>query len=184
MIDLLIHSQVSGALAFSRRAHEGQTVKGTELPYFFHVSAVFTEVLANWHTEYGNLNLALCLAALHDVVEDTSVTISEIRDTFGDQIACDIEALTKNRKLPKQAQIADSLVRLKAASSEARLVKIADRLVNLAPPPREWDNRRVSDYHKDAKAIWTSIGSEFGGLEIRFTTALENYARFADDFET
>ncbi|HEX5674115.1 MAG TPA: HD domain-containing protein, partial [Azonexus sp.] len=74
-------SQIEQAYEFSRSAHEGQFRKSGE-PYISHPLAV-AGILAGWHLDAQTL----CAALLHDVVEDTPATASEIEARFGKAVA-------------------------------------------------------------------------------------------------
>lgn len=104
-------------------AHGSQ--KYGHLPYWRHLQSV-EEILA----DYGFTSQAYQAAAwLHDVVEDTSVTIDDIYEHFGDEVSKLVWAVTgvgHNRKT-KQASILKKLHHTKAACP----LKLADRISNL-----------------------------------------------------
>src|SRR5690606_6920338 len=66
------------AIRFAEQAHRGEKRKGTESPYFVHPVAVAT-LLA--HVQAPDELIAA--GFLHDVVEDTDVTVAELRTEFG-----------------------------------------------------------------------------------------------------
>ena len=79
--------EVSRAFEVARDAHEGQLRKSGE-PYITHPVAV-AEILANL-----GLNPATIIAALlHDTVEDTSYSLTQLRNDFGDEIANLVDVL-------------------------------------------------------------------------------------------
>ena len=123
--------QVWDAYRYSDQAHKGQIRKSGE-PYISHPVAVAC-ILANLHLDVPTLLAAL----LHDVVEDTGVAISELRERFGPQVAKLVEGLTKLDKIELQtavqAQAENVRKMLLAMSQDVRviLVKLADRLHNM-----------------------------------------------------
>jgi GTP diphosphokinase / guanosine-3',5'-bis(diphosphate) 3'-diphosphatase len=123
--------QVWDAYRYSDQAHKGQVRKSGE-PYISHPVAVAC-ILANLHLDVPTLLAAL----LHDVVEDTGVAISELRERFGPQVAKLVEGLTKLDKIELQtavqAQAENVRKMLLAMSQDVRviLVKLADRLHNM-----------------------------------------------------
>ncbi|MES2579755.1 MAG: bifunctional (p)ppGpp synthetase/guanosine-3',5'-bis(diphosphate) 3'-pyrophosphohydrolase [Pseudomonadota bacterium] len=123
--------QVWAAYRYAEKAHEGQTRKTGE-PYITHPVAVAC-ILAKLH-----LDLPTVLAALlHDVVEDTGVSVSEIAEQFGKQVGILVDGLTKLDKIElqsaTQAQAENFRKMLLAMSQDVRviLVKLADRLHNM-----------------------------------------------------
>lgn len=116
------------ALEFARKAHEGQVRKYTGDPYIVHPIAVAALVKTVPHTEE-----MVAAALLHDTVEDTAVTIEDVRAVFGAEVASLVEMLTDvsklsdgNRKLRK----AMDREHLATASAAAQTVKLADLLDN------------------------------------------------------
>lgn len=91
---------IEKALAFAQRAHSGMLRKGSDLPYLMH--PMEAAVIAASMTEDENV---IAAALLHDVVEDTDVTIEEIRREFGDRVAWLVDSETENKRerLPRAA---------------------------------------------------------------------------------
>ncbi|MCA1979367.1 MAG: bifunctional (p)ppGpp synthetase/guanosine-3',5'-bis(diphosphate) 3'-pyrophosphohydrolase [Thiobacillus sp.] len=122
---------IEDAYEFSRAAHEGQFRKSGE-PYISHPLAV-AGILASWHLDAQTLAAAL----LHDVVEDTPATASEIEARFGKAVALLVEGVSKLDKLAfeseQQAQAENFRKMLLAMAQDVRviLVKLADRLHNM-----------------------------------------------------
>ncbi len=122
---------IEDAYEFSRRAHEGQFRKSGE-PYISHPLAV-AGILAGWHLDAQTL----CAALLHDVVEDTPATASEIEARFGKPVALLVEGVSKLDKLAfaseQHAQAENFRKMLLAMAQDVRviLVKLADRLHNM-----------------------------------------------------
>ena len=85
------------AWSFAAARHGDQKVPGSELPYITHVGAVAMEVLATLAVEeLADPDLAVACALLHDTVEDTSTTASEIASAFGAAVAEGVLALSKD----------------------------------------------------------------------------------------
>jgi (p)ppGpp synthase/HD superfamily hydrolase len=118
------------ALAFAAAAHESinQRRKYTGEPYIVHPIAVAEIVRSVPHTPE-----MIAAAYLHDVVEDTPVTIAEIRKEFGHQVGDLVDWLTDvsrpgdgNRRVRKQKDLRHSAL----ASPEAKTIKLADLIDN------------------------------------------------------
>jgi GTP diphosphokinase / guanosine-3',5'-bis(diphosphate) 3'-diphosphatase len=149
------------ALRFARRAHLGQHRKQTHEQFVEHPIAV-----ANLISDAGFDGPILAAAYLHDVVEKTAVTPSEIRERFGGEVAEVVEALTDDdsvegygeRKRALRRQVMDS-------SRDSVLIYAADRVANM----RDW--RKVAPEHRE------EIGARLG------TTLEERLELWAEDLE-
>lgn len=119
------------ALDFATRAHGEQQRKYTKEAYIEHPKRVAELVRRVPHTQD-----MICAAYLHDVVEDTSVTIDEIKNKFGVTVAGLVEELTDkyikekypalNRRRRKEREVA----RQAQMSPEAKTIKLADVIDN------------------------------------------------------
>jgi GTP pyrophosphokinase len=124
-------SQLQAAYHFSEQAHEGQFRKSGE-PYISHPLAV-ANILAQWHLD----TQALTAALLHDVMEDTSVTKTEISRNFGRPVAELVDGVSKLDKIEfethAEAQAENFRKMLLAMARDVRviLIKLADRLHNM-----------------------------------------------------
>jgi GTP diphosphokinase / guanosine-3',5'-bis(diphosphate) 3'-diphosphatase len=124
-------SQLQSAYQFSETAHQGQFRKSGE-PYISHPLAV-ANILAQWHLD----SQALTAALLHDVMEDTSVTKTEISRTFGKPVADLVDGVSKLDKIEfeshAEAQAENFRKMLLAMARDVRviLIKLADRLHNM-----------------------------------------------------
>src|SRR5437764_502350 len=124
-------SIVKKAYDFSLKHHEGQTRASGE-PYLVHPLEV-AMVLAEMKMD----PVAVAAGLLHDSVEDTSVTIADIRKEFGEQVAHIVEGVTKISKIDfatKEEQQAENLRKMMLAMVDdirVVLIKLADRLHNM-----------------------------------------------------
>lgn len=166
------------------RAHQGQQyagpAPGESFEYLKHIGSVTMEVMqALIHHPEADARLALCCAILHDTVEDTDVTPELIRRQFGPEVAAGVAALTKNTTLEgKAAQMADSLRRIKSQAREVWMVKMADRITNLSPPPFYWTNEKTAAYHREAQLIYDQLHPASEPLARRLLEKIEAYQSF------
>ena len=164
------------ALRFAAEAHAGQTFPGTRLPYLLHVTLVAMEVIAALRTEpEHDQELAVRCALLHDVVEDTERTVDQVRALFGSAVASGVWALSKNKALPKDHQMQDSLRRIQEQPAEVWMVKLADRITNLQPPPTHWTPEKVSGYRHEAILIHKTLKDASPVLAARLAQRIESY---------
>jgi (p)ppGpp synthase/HD superfamily hydrolase len=162
-------------------AHQGQLVPGTTLPYITHIGLVAMEVMASVaageHVQSPDLLVGCAL--LHDTLEDTRVTFEEVLREFGPEIAGGVLALSKNSDLPgKEAQMADSLARIQQEPPEVWMVKMADRITNLQPPPPDWQPEKIRRYRQEAVLIVATLGKASCFLARRLRQKIDEYQRF------
>ena len=168
-------------LAFALVAHgEQKTPHG--LPYSMHLLSVATEVINALFMEplsYDENNVAIACALLHDVNEDTPMTITRNTPLAGNAevIAKGVQALTKDKNLPsKEAQMRDSLERLKQRQNCVAMVKLADRITNLGEPPKHWDNAKKRKYREEAQLILDELSYAHGYLAKKLQEKIEAYS--------
>ncbi len=124
-------SQLQNVYFFSQSAHSGQYRKSGE-PYISHPLAV-ASILGKLHLDTQTLTAAL----LHDVMEDTHVSKSEISNRFGTAVADLVDGVSKLDKIEFQthadAQAENFRKMLLAMARDVRviLIKLADRLHNM-----------------------------------------------------
>src|SRR5258708_5860179 len=124
-------SIVKKAYDYSLKHHEGQSRASGE-PYLVHPLEVAL-VLAEMKMD----PVAVASGLLHDSVEDTSVTIEDIRAEFGEQVAHIVEGVTKISKIDfatREEQQAENLRKMMLAMVDdirVVLIKLADRLHNM-----------------------------------------------------
>ncbi|HWE15913.1 MAG TPA: bifunctional (p)ppGpp synthetase/guanosine-3',5'-bis(diphosphate) 3'-pyrophosphohydrolase [Hyphomicrobiaceae bacterium] len=154
------------AYVFSLKAHGAQK-RASGDPYFSHpleVAAILTELKLD--------DATITAALLHDVIEDTDVTRSEIDQKFGTEIGELVEGLTKIKKLDlvtKKAEQAENFRKLLVAiSSDIRvlLIKLADRLHNMRTlgHKRPESRRRTSD---ETLEIYAPLAGRMGMQAMR-----------------
>lgn len=165
------------AYRLAANAHLGQTVKGGKLPYIAHVSEVCFEVFSVLD-ELTDPALALQTAALHDVVEDTGVPLQTIEQQFGHAVAEAVLALTKNDQLEEDEQIPDSLARIKKLSKDIWVVKLADRIANLKPPPDSWTAEKIKKYLDVSLLIYEELKDANKTLADRLIEKIEEYKNY------
>ncbi|SFV61031.1 Guanosine polyphosphate pyrophosphohydrolases/synthetases [hydrothermal vent metagenome] len=169
-------------LAFALKAHKEQkTPEG--LPYSFHIVSVANEIINSLSMNpisYDEANVAIACALLHDVNEDTDEEVSKYTIEFPtnnvDVVASGVSALTKDTMLPsKQEQMKDSLKRLKQMPKCVQMVKLADRITNLAPAPAFWNKNKRKAYVDEAKFILRELGSSNEYLAKKLQNKIESY---------
>jgi len=165
------------ALRFAAHVHRDQHVTGTDLPYIVHVVSVASEVIAAIAADpVKDPDLAVTCALLHDTIEDTETTHAEIAAQFGAPVADGVQALSKD---PNKADaMEDSLRRIRAQPREIWIVKLADRITNMAPPPAHWSSEKRRRYRAEALVIRDSLAMASAPLAARLKARADAYAAF------
>jgi len=127
------------AIMFAVRAHAGTERRGKGFPYIVHpMEAV--EIVATMTPDQE----LLAAAALHDTVEDTDVTVDQIRAEFGDRIASLVasESDTFEQGVSEEdswhARKQAAIDRLSSASHDAKIVALGDKLSNMRAIARDY----------------------------------------------
>ncbi len=124
-------SMLEKAYLISKKAHEGQSRNSGD-PYITHPLEV-ANILAQMEMDCTSIIAAI----LHDTVEDTTCTIEEIKEGFGQEIAELVDGVTKLGKIPyttkKELQVENLRKMFLAMAKDIRviMIKLADRLHNM-----------------------------------------------------
>ena len=163
----LDHELLVRAYRYSDAAHAGQ-VRHSGEPYVSHCVEV-ARILADLQLDTATVTSGL----LHDIVEDTDITVEDIEREFGAEIAQIVDGLTKIANLPlssrEERQVENYRKLLLSIAKDARviLIKLADRLHNmrtldyLAPEKR----RRIAQETRD---LYAPLAHRFGMAKMRW----------------
>ena len=174
------------AYRFAAEAHDGQLVPGTRLPYIMHLSFVAMEVMAALAVEHvARPDLAVQCALLHDTIEDTDAAYDDLHKVFGGAVADGVLAMTIDETIGtgldkferRWMQLEDYLNRIKRQPREIWIVKLADRITNLQPPPSHWDEKMISRYRKGAERIHRELASASEYLGERLRRKIDRYPK-------
>lgn len=136
-------SVLDRAIIFAVHAHSGTERRGKGYPYIVHpLEAV--EIVATMTKDQE----LLAAAALHDTVEDTDVTVEQIRNEFGERVAALVAA--ESDEMPAGVSEEDSwhsrkqaaIDRLAKAGREAKMVALGDKLSNMRAIARDYSVQR------------------------------------------
>jgi|WetSurMetagenome_2_1015567.scaffolds.fasta_scaffold01858_25 (p)ppGpp synthase/HD superfamily hydrolase len=118
---------ITRAKVFATSAHKNQTRRYTGEPYIVHPQRVAELVQTVTRDD-----AVIAAAWLHDVVEDTDITLGEINDKFGYEVALLVKAVTnvavRGNRAERKAQ---ELQRLTVADPNAKTIKLADMIDNI-----------------------------------------------------
>ena len=155
------------AFQFSAAKHEGQKRSSGE-DYITHCIAVAT-ILAEIHPD----TVSIAASFLHDVVEDSSSTIEEIRQEFGGEIATLVDGLTKISRVQirslaeRQVESYRKLLLSMAQDARVIIVKLADRLHNMRTL-EHLDRDRQRRIALETKEIYAPLAHRLGMARVRW----------------
>ena len=175
------------AIVFAVKAHHNTERRGKGFPYIIHpLEAV--EIVATMTTDQE----LLAAAALHDTIEDTDVTVEQIRAQFGDRIAELVhsesdqftEGVSEEDSWHDRKQAA--IDRLAAASHDAKIVALGDKLSNMRAIWRDYQvkgDALWSIFHVKDKASheWHYRGLAASLSELSDTFAYREFLRLIDE---
>ena len=164
---------VSRAYAFAAERHADQRRKGDgQEPYINHLVEVAALVAAATGGADPNLTAA---AVLHDTVEDTKTSYSELEEAFNRDVADLVAEVTDDKSLPKQTRKDRQVANTPKKSPRAKMIKIADKISNLRSlvnsPPGNWPLERKRDYLDWARQVVNGARGVNGWLEDVFDEA-------------
>jgi len=122
----LIKEDLIKAYLFAKEAHKDQKRKFSNKSYFTHPKGV-----ARILESYKDISTEEIIAALlHDVVEDTDITIHDIREKFGEDVSRLVDDVTSKIR-NKQSKVKYMCELMKTLNKRALRIKLADRLHNI-----------------------------------------------------
>lgn len=113
------------AKMYAEVKHSGQTYND-EVPYTYHLQAV-VDVLKRFNV-YSNI--MICAGYLHDSLEDTSASYSDIKERFGEEVAELVYAVTSERGRNRKERNEKTYPKIKE-NDWAIILKLADRIANV-----------------------------------------------------
>ncbi|HQS58355.1 MAG: phosphohydrolase [Gallionellales bacterium 35-53-114] len=162
------------AANFAANKHRDQRRKDREAsPYINHPLAL-AFVLTNEVDGITDEDV-IAAAILHDTIEDTKTSTSEITNLFGENVLRIVMELTDDKSLPKATRKQLQIDHASHLSREAKLVKLADKICNLRDmaysPPFDWLLERQQEYFEWAKAVVDGLRGTHVELEALFDQA-------------
>ena len=168
------------AIRFAAVAHSGQYRKGTNIPYISHLINVMTILCGNNCPEE-----VVVAGLLHDIVEDTPVTIWEVEAGFGPEVAFLVRGATEIQKLSKIRVVTDKVSwkerkqhTLQFLTDEATrnqlVVSAADKLDNL---------RAIrDDYGRLGEELWARFNAGKEEQKWYYSAIAATFEKRANEF--
>jgi guanosine-3',5'-bis(diphosphate) 3'-pyrophosphohydrolase len=146
------------ALDFAAQRHSAQRRKGPDAaPYVNHLIEVAMLVSSVAGVEDVDVLIA---AVLHDVLEDTPTSASEVEERFGSRVCRMVEALSDDKSLPRPRRRAITLEELPEMDAEVKVIKLADLSSNIKLLPPNWSDERKLEYLEWSERAATICSSE------------------------
>ena len=140
------------AIAFAARAHQGKLRKDGETPYVSHVFRVCLVLRDVFGIDDRQVLMA---AVLHDTVEDTDTDFDKLQETFDEEVARWVAALSKDKRLPEEPReraYAEVLARAPWQVKACKLADIYDNVMDSAhfEPQQRAHVLKRAHYYLDA----------------------------------
>ena len=157
---------IDRAYQLAANAHEGQFRRSGE-PYICHPLSV-AEILV----ELGMDSESVTAALMHDVAEDTAVTIQEIRAKFGAEVALLVDGVTKLTQIrfsnveDRQAENLRKMLLAMTQDVRVMIIKLCDRLHNMRTGDA-WPEQKRRDKAKETMEVYAPIAHRLGMSAIK-----------------
>lgn len=161
-------SQIVRAFSIARRAHADTRRKSGEL-YIFHPLAVALIAVK----EIGLGPIAVICALLHDVVEDTDITLDELRSVFGERVATIVDGMTKiedvmelHQGSSKQAENYRKILLSMCKDAYVIFLKLCDRLHNMRTLGSMKETKKLA-ISSETQYLYIPLAHRLGLYEIK-----------------
>ena len=157
---------IEKAYRMANDAHKDARRRSGE-PYICHPLAVARLVL-----DLGMDTESIAASLLHDVVEDTPITIDEVKSAFGAEVALLVDGVTKLTKIQFSSieeQQAENLRKMLLAMSQdvrVMIIKLCDRLHNMRTGDA-WPEQKRRDKARETMEVYAPIANRLGILNIK-----------------
>ena len=152
-------NKINEAMAYATEKHKNQRKKIIGEPYINHIIDV-----ANILKENGADEETIIVGILHDTLEDTDATYSEIKNLFGKKIADMVKIESELKELPYKQRKAEHMKRVRKSSYNTKLVNCADKVSNL--------KSMIRIYKKGKEDIWKWFSGSKEDIIWYYTLAL------------
>ena len=174
--------RILAAARFAAEKHAQQKRKGAlGEPYINHLMEVAELIAASSEV----LDVELMMAGfLHDTVEDTDVTLRQLEDLFGSDVAGLVAEVTDDKSLPKETRKRLQVQNANKKSERAQTLKLADKISNLrsilASPPTGWSLERKQQYFEWAKQVVSGLTAPNSFLKAEFDKTYRMISQLKD----
>jgi (p)ppGpp synthase/HD superfamily hydrolase len=158
-------SRLFDAIEFAARAHRGQYRKGTGIPYLIHPLNVARTLI-----EAGCEEDVVVAGLLHDTVEDTPVTLADIRTQFGEAVAQLVEAASEPDKSDTwENRKRHTIESLEKAPEEVHFLVCADKLDSILTIR--------NDYERMGESVWKRFNRPKPLQELYYRSLVDTFLK-------
>lgn len=154
------------AKLFAESRHAGQTY-GKTLPFIHHPTMVVATLKRFGITDQW----ILAAGWLHDILEDTPTTRSELVSYFGGEVDKLVWAVTDEQGKNRKERKTKAYAKIVEVGPRALIVKLADRIANVEHSIINNDSKMVGMYLSEARAFYTGLGA--GAYDTTFLSLVE-----------
>jgi guanosine-3',5'-bis(diphosphate) 3'-pyrophosphohydrolase len=169
--------QILSAVSFAAEKHKLQVRKNEEkTPYISHPIGVAVHLM-----NLGEVRDAAVIigALLHDTVEDTETTYSEIESLFGKEVSNYVKEVTDDKSISRDQRKRGQIISAAKKSVGAAQIKLADKFYNLTDlfenPPPDWTRERIDQYYQWAKSVVDRLPASNEHLKDAVQDLIHNY---------
>jgi len=171
------NDRIVEAFKFAYAAHKGIYRKNSTIPYIVHPLDVASTLMKNNASE--NIVIA---GLLHDVVEDTDIPISEIKNRFGDEVATLVDGASEPEELRKVDESKNktwherkyhTIEFISSANRDMKLLSCADKLANIRDI--------IRDHARLGEDVWNMFTAPKSSLAWYYTSMVESFAAGDDN---
>lgn len=158
-------SRIDDAIVFAAEAHSGQVRKGTTIPYITHPFSV-----AMLLQEVGCGEDVVIAGLLHDTVEDTDVTLDDVKARYGERVAELVNAASEpNKAAPWKERKEHTIEFVANAPVDVKCLSCADKLHNI--------RSILSDLEKQGCSLWERFNRGRDEQLWYYTALLQSFYR-------
>jgi (p)ppGpp synthase/HD superfamily hydrolase len=175
--------RILAAAHFAAENHAQQKRKGSlGEPYMNHLVEVAELIAASSEVLDPELIMA---GFLHDTVEDTNVTLPQLENLFGRDVADLVAEVTDDKTLPKETRKRLQVQDAPRKSERAQTLKLADKISNLrsilVSPPIGWSLERKQQYFEWARQVVSGLRSPNSFLKAEFDKTYAMISQLKDN---
>jgi len=165
-------SLIDKAIEVAALAHQGQVRKHTDIPYISHPFGV-----AMILSRYGYSEVLITAGLLHDVVEDTDLSLGDISRIFDDDVTTIVYGCSEpDKSQPWMVRKSQTIESLRSAPRNTKIVVCADKLHNILSI--------AADYEEVGEKVWDRFNAGKSNQEWYYKHLIKSFASEPESLES